>query len=95
MPACCAWVNRGPVREQGAGIRACVDGTRERRKEEGERGKRKREKEEEKKKEREEKEKKKRGAGEIRGDGREPIVASTRSDAHEKRGVQEKRLDGD
>ena len=85
------WVNKGPVHEQGAGIRACVDGSRERRKEkEGERGKRKREKEEEKKKEREEKEKKKRGADEIRGDGREPIVALTRSDAHEKRGVQEK-----
>ena len=73
-------------KEQGY---AWVDGSRERRKEEGERGKRKREKEEEKKKEREEKEKK-RGAGEIRGDGHEPIVASTRSDAHEKRGVQEK-----
>ena len=80
------------MREQGAGVRACVDGSRERRKEkEGERGKRKRRERRRKEKgEREEKEKKKRGAGEIRGDGREPIVASTRSDAHEKRGVQEK-----
>ena len=58
-------------------------GGRKRKKKKGERRRKE-------KGEREEKEKKKRGAGEIRGDGREPIVASTRSDAHEKRGVQKK-----
>ena len=59
------------------------EGGRKRKKKKGERRRKE-------KGEREEKEKKKRGAGEIRGDGREPIVALTRSDAHEKRGVQEK-----
>ena len=56
------------MREPGAGVRACVDGSRERRKEkEGERGKRKREKEEEKKKERErEKRKRKRKGAPVR-----------------------------
>ena len=52
-------------------------GSRRKEREEGEEG-------------RKEKKKKKRGASEIRGDGREPIVASTQIDVHEKRGVQEK-----
>ena len=56
-----------------------------RRREKKKRGKRKREKEEEKKRKRGRK--KKRGTGEIHGDGREPVVASMRSDAHKKRGV--------
>ena len=50
-----------------------------------------------KKRRKRKREKGKRGKGDvggIRGDGREPGVASTRSDAHEKRGKQEK-IDGD
>ena len=66
---------------------------RRRRREKKKRGKRKREKEEEKKRKRGRK--KKRGTGEIHGDGREPVVASMRSDAHKKRGVQKKKLDSD
>ena len=61
------------------------EGGRKRKNKKGERRRKEKGEREEKKKK-----KKKRGAGEIRGDGREPIVASTRSDAHEKRGVQEK-----
>jgi len=47
-------------------------------------------KKEEREEGRKEKGKRKGGTGGIRGDGREPGVASTRSDAHEKRGEQEK-----
>ena len=68
----------GAERARGAG----------RRKEKGEGGrkrKRKGEREEEKKKKRGRKKRKgKGGAGGIRDDGREPVAASTRSDAHEK-----------
>jgi len=39
--------------------------------------------------------KRKGDAGGIRGNGHEPGVASTRSDAHEKRVEQEKKLGGD
>ena len=65
------------------------------REQEGEEGRKEKEKENREKKRRKGKrEKGKKGKGEkgrgdaggIRGDGREPGVASTRSDAHEKRG---------
>ena len=68
---CSAWA--GAVREQG---------------EEEKKEERRREKEKGKKKRREGKKRKRRkrkgDAGGIRGVGREPSVASTRSDAHEK-----------
>jgi hypothetical protein len=57
----------------------------EERRRRGKKGKGKRERERERKRDR---------AGGIRGGDREPVVASTRSDAHEKRGKQEKK-DGD
>ena len=66
---------------QGRGMREQRAGGRRRKKGEG------------KKKRREGKKRKRRkrkgGTGGIRGDGREPGVASTRSDAHEKRGDNE------
>ena len=91
---------RGAERErQGNRARAWAEqevGEGKRRKE------KEREKEKRKKKKRKEKKKKKKrevgkigkeggGADGIRGGGREPIVASTRSDAHEKLGKQEKK----
>ena len=78
--ACSAWA--GAVREQGGG------------KEEEKNEERRREKEMGKKKRRERKTRKRRerkgDAGGIRGFGREPSVASTRSNVHEKRGEQGK-----
>ena len=65
----------------------CGQGKKEKKKE------KRREKEKEKKKKRENRKRgkrrgKKEGTGGIRGVGREPGVASTRSDAHEKRGEE-------
>jgi len=73
----------------GRGARAACGGSREQGEKKGEGGrKRKEEKEKGKKKKKRKRRgrKKKRGPGEIRGDGREPVAASTRSDVHEKRG---------
>ena len=71
------------VRQQAAGRR---------RKEKRKRRKRKRKKGEKEKGEKEKGKRKKRrgGAGGIRGDGREPGVASMRSDAHKEGGEQGK-----
>ena len=65
----------------------CGQGKKEKKKE------KRSEKEKEKKKKRENRKRgkrrgKKEGTGGIRGVGREPGVASTRSDAHEKRGEE-------
>ena len=73
--ACCAWAYRGLVLAAFVG----AQGRSIRKKGEG------KGKEEDKGKE-EKGEKEKGGAGGIHGDGREPVVVSTRSNAHEKQG---------
>ena len=93
--AWCVWAHRR-TRVQRVGEVLCsalclsVRGKGERKREgRKEKGKRKGEKGKERR-EKEEKEKKKGDAGGIRGNSRDPGVASTRSDAHEKQGKQEK-----
>ena len=93
--ACYAWAHRrtrvprvgGAVREQQEGGEGRKEKGREKgEKKKGEREKGKREKKKRREGKRKEEKKIKGGAGGIRDDGREPGVASMRSDAHEKRG---------
>ena len=75
LVAVCGRAGRG--REKGGG------GRKRKEEKEKEKGKKKRKR---KRREGGKKRKRKGGAGGIRGDGREPVAASTRSDVHEKRG---------
>ena len=83
-----AWGRPGAERARGAGRRKEKGEGERKRKEEKEKGK---EKKKRKRREGGKRGKEGGGAGGIRGGGREPIVASTRSDAHEKLGKQEKK----